>query len=341
MTSINIVPIKEILDYSFPNLQRNLNQDHINAMIEDQKAEYAAKKAYSMVQSITVARFENNHYVLDGQHRIKAYKALEKQGYPVTDNIPIVIYTVQTREEILSYYNLINKNMPIHPLEIGTTWELYDKPILFYLEQTYGAYFKNENSHCVCPHIGLKGLKNQLKARDIGNKLYMAEIDVKTYIANIEKLNTMFKEKRNDIARYQLDTLTMKKIDQCEKKIPSSPCFLGIWRKYEWLDLVDLMIFHGKDIDTLIFSDFTVKSRNKISIVLREKVWQKINSSGETGHCFTCEEGLDFKSMECAHIIAHSLNGPDTLENLMPTCKKCNRDCGVMNLFEYKKLLLF
>lgn len=66
MTSISIVPISSILDYQFPNLQRNINLEHVQAMVDDQKAEYSQSGAYSMVQSITVAFFQGIHYVLDG-----------------------------------------------------------------------------------------------------------------------------------------------------------------------------------------------------------------------------------------------------------------------------------
>lgn len=148
----------------------------------------------------------------------------------------------------------------------------------------------------------------------------------------------MLKENHKDIARKQLDSAILKKIEQCQNKNPLEPCFFGIWRKYEWLDLINRLTFDKANIDALIFSDFTIKSRTNLPRTLREKVWKKINS-GETGICYACEEILDFKMMECAHIIAHSLGGADSVDNLMPTCKKCNRDCGVMNLCAYKKLL--
>ena len=148
----------------------------------------------------------------------------------------------------------------------------------------------------------------------------------------------MIKENKNDIARYQLDGLTVKKLEQCFNKNRTEPCFLGIWRKYEWLDLLNLMTFENRNIDTLIFSDFTSNPRGSITWALREKVWGKINNR-DIGKCYACEDVLEFKLMECAHIKAHSFGGKTTLENLMPTCKKCNRDCGVMNLLEYKKLI--
>jgi hypothetical protein len=44
--------------------------------------------------------------------------------------------------------------------------------------------------------------------------------------------------------------------------------------------------------------------------------------------------------MECYNKVVHVLGGDSTINNLLPCCKTCNRDMGIMNLYEYKKLLL-
>jgi len=56
------------------------------------------------------------------------------------------------------------------------------------------------------------------------------------------------------------------------------------------------------------------------------------------GKCYVCDKKIDFRDMECGHIVAHALGGEITFNNLQPTCKTCNRDMGVMNLNEYKLL---
>jgi 5-methylcytosine-specific restriction endonuclease McrA len=58
-----------------------------------------------------------------------------------------------------------------------------------------------------------------------------------------------------------------------------------------------------------------------------------------TGKCYVCENTLDYDNMECSHIIAHALGGDISLDNLQPCCKSCNRDMGIMNLYEYKNLI--
>jgi 5-methylcytosine-specific restriction endonuclease McrA len=47
----------------------------------------------------------------------------------------------------------------------------------------------------------------------------------------------------------------------------------------------------------------------------------KCNSQDE-GSCFVCSNELWYRDMECGHILAHALNGEDTLANLMPVLPK-------------------
>jgi hypothetical protein len=58
------------------------------------------------------------------------------------------------------------------------------------------------------------------------------------------------------------------------------------------------------------------------------------------GKCCVCDNILDYDNMECYNKVVHVLGGDSTINNLLPCYKTCNRDMGIMNLYEYKKLLL-
>lgn len=77
--------------------------------------------------------------------------------------------------------------------------------------------------------------------------------------------------------------------------------------------------------------------RPTISKQLRKEVWALVNGQDEYGNCFVCAKILSKNNFECAHIIAHSLEGPTNINNLRPTCMKCNRRCATKNLFRFKK----
>ena len=66
-TELQQKPIKDIIDkYQIPELQRLVDNEHINNMVEDQKNEYNKYKTFSMLQSFTIAYIVNEKkgYVL-------------------------------------------------------------------------------------------------------------------------------------------------------------------------------------------------------------------------------------------------------------------------------------
>jgi 5-methylcytosine-specific restriction endonuclease McrA len=93
------------------------------------------------------------------------------------------------------------------------------------------------------------------------------------------------------------------------------------------------------EIGMKFFQDILIKNdRKTIPYELKKKVWNKYNNNEMNGKCYVCDKKIDFRDMECGHIVAHALGGEITFNNLQPTCKTCNRDMGVMNLNEYKLL---
>lgn len=342
-------PLMRILTYTFPKLQRNLVEDHILSMVNDQKAEYSKNKCYSMLQSICVASLNGELFVLDGQHRICAFSRLAEEGYPITDvMLPVVVYNVESKEELAQYYQRINKHMPIHPFEIEETWETLGKYICSMMEKYFHHYIKNTTNgstvkSCRCPHISLHELKTHMQARNIHEKLreynctnidlWDSILSINTYIAKEIK------------AHHQLCTQSMRRLQECEaksQKYKCLPCFLGIWRKFEWLDIALFVLSKGKvDIkDVQINIAKFTEQRMKIPFQIREQVWKKTHENMcDEGKCYCCNSILRFPDMECGHIVAHALGGKSNVDNFMPICKTCNRDMGVMNLYEYKNML--
>ena len=320
--------ILDILKFTIPNLQRSLNQEHVQNILEDQIKEYKKHGCFSLLQSITVAKLDDKFYILDGCHRRYVYELLQTQGYPI-DNviIPMVIYKVDTSNELLEYYAKINKNMPIHPLEVTTNWADCEKILIEFLNQNYSAYLKN-TVICKSPHISLTALKSNLLVRELSSsiitQLCQKILEVNTYISQNTKT--------------QLCPQISKRIADCESKATKhnmSVCYLGIFRHFEWLDIALYLL--KNDIGNINIANF-IQTKQKIPSDVRIQLWKNHYNNTMTGKCYTCERELSYIDMECGHIIARALNGPDTINNLVPICKTCNKDMGVMNLYEYKKL---
>jgi 5-methylcytosine-specific restriction endonuclease McrA len=79
-----------------------------------------------------------------------------------------------------------------------------------------------------------------------------------------------------------------------------------------------------------------VKKRKAIPKRIRDRVWRNAFGDELKGTCVCCNDVITVLTWECAHINAHKLGGEDAENNLLPTCKSCNRSMGTENLWEFK-----
>lgn len=351
-TVVTTESLTKLLKYAEPKVQRLLNDDHVHAMVCDQEEEYTKHGCFSMVQSVTVAfvENENNHYILDGHHRLRAYSVLAKKGLPISDVIlPVVVYNVRDTDEMMAYYLRINKNMPIHPLERCATYGDFEKVLIERFTREFALYIKDHNGTARCPHISLNELKRHIDARLIGMRLLQHDKTVDDLWNKMVQLNSFVS---THLKHVEMDAAARKRIEDCEAKARSkgsssaSICYLGFWRHFEWLDACMLCViedveFHdARLIDVMLNASIGTKKRRRVPAIVRQCVWKKTHVNvSDTGECFVCKKDLFFADMECAHIVAHALGGQDTVENMMPACKTCNRDMGIMNLMDYKRML--
>jgi hypothetical protein len=81
------------------------------------------------------------------------------------------------------------------------------------------------------------------------------------------------------------------------------------------------------------------EARKSIPKKLRLRVWRHYFRSEEAdGICFCCGDEIYYEvDYEACHVIAHKHGGTDTLDNLRPGCRSCNRSMGTQNMVEFKK----
>lgn len=79
------------------------------------------------------------------------------------------------------------------------------------------------------------------------------------------------------------------------------------------------------------------KKKATISEALKTAVWNTYYGKDVgSSECLCCGITKIFqRDFHCAHLIAESKGGPTSLENLRPTCAKCNQSCATRNLREY------
>jgi hypothetical protein len=360
-TELLLKPITYIIDnYKVPEIQRIVDNTHIDRMIKDQKLEYTRYNTFSMIQSFTVAYNlqENKGYILDGQHRMETYSRLREQGYNINDVIvPVVQYNVNSDEEVNDYFYKINKHSPIRPIFNIASGEkdIIQKLVNYYTEKYFKGHYNDEDNDKImdrynCPHISLHNLGKHIKSRNIIDILSKYNKTTDDFITIVKNINAFFETAlMNDLCYGSYVNHFINKYELCRKKQEKTKCpnacFLGIFRNFEWLDIAIHILSNSADIDVEghgIVKKLLLKcekKRESIPYDIRKNVWKKYNTGDMTGKCYVCDNVIEFKEMECSHVIAYALGGDNSLDNLQPCCKSCNRDMDIMNLDEYKILL--
>ena len=349
---INVVLL--INKYITPGVQRLLDKNHINNMVEDEIYEYNITGFFSILQSFTIAYVENEKktYLLDGQHRLVMYSILQDKNYNINNVIvPLVTYNVDNYDDVEYFFNRINKHSPIKP--IGNIIQ-YDRDLAkLILDEFTTLYIRDGEGNRNCPHISYVQLMNNIKYRKFEEKLEFTNKSIIDIFNVIIDINNYLHTSSRFIHNYD----DKKKYDKCINKINNMVdkkiCYLGIFEHFEWLDLTLYSLIENKEIDNIASEflsnlDKKKKEKNKrdnIPQELRERIWKKEpkNFCNEgmlvNGFCYSCNNELNIKDMQCGHIIAHAFGGKVSLDNLMPICSNCNKKMGTMNLEEYKKLV--
>ena len=74
--------------------------------------------------------------------------------------------------------------------------------------------------------------------------------------------------------------------------------------------------------------------RRRLSLKERHIVYDKMN-----GHCAYCGCDLKFKDMQVDHVVplsGWSVQGSDTLDNMLPACRSCNHYKGTYSLEHFR-----
>jgi hypothetical protein len=80
------------------------------------------------------------------------------------------------------------------------------------------------------------------------------------------------------------------------------------------------------------------RTRRSLPAAVRAAVWNTWNGrDAGTGPCQVCGFDISHQDFECGHVVAQSRGGRDTVDNLRPICRTCNRSMGADNLDDFKR----
>ena len=117
-------------------VQRSLDPEHLQDILKYQINYYKLKQHYFYPTPIIVCKLNDKYTIIDGQHRYESIKTLTNL-YKQRDAfmVPVSIIRVETKDEIIEYFKIINMNKPIPSmiLEDTTNWLQVSKGFEKYL----------------------------------------------------------------------------------------------------------------------------------------------------------------------------------------------------------------
>ena len=299
--------IKDIIKkgYVLPNqIQRDLEEDRVNDLTKD------FEKDFQPYAPIYFCIYQKQRYVIDGQHRLTIF---EKQQKYQDDYIWISEIQVDEFDDMKEIFRVVNNQLPMNEL-----WQR-PKAIKDILVETYN-YF-------------LKKYQNSFKYNG-RRRPYLNKEVFKTQITTLQEELSFFKTEEmveciewvNDIyAKMHYDSLPQKgKISNLKfKKIIEKENCLHLGMVEEWLRHCI-----NKEVPKNLGGDFDH---------LRIKIWEKYMGNVARGPCYCCENHeISTFTFEAGHVIARSLGGEDSVDNLRPICGWCNKTMGTRNMYEFK-----
>jgi len=326
--------------FEIPEVQRLKNDKAVEEIYNEENTYFLNFGEYNMpgVISIAINKRTGIQYLVDGQHRISAYKNL----YDNFPSRPLNIYIDNW------YYNDIDcKNLEVniiskkintcqpHPLtELSIDEHIVIKTIEIYFKQHYFKYIKKSNNPR-SPNINIDHLKDKIKKCNIIKELGIGKGE--TLLEYILELNTFYSTISNKTFK-NWGIQNFKDPPSEVGAIEDVPSFyLGFYKNYEWLYRIIQSKKGGGDYHN--FEHKSISCRDNIPKRLALQVWKEYQDDKKDvlkGKCWCCKNKLKRDNFVCGHVISVLRGGQTHFQNLRPICTQCNTDCGIENLDDFK-----
>jgi len=307
---------KDLIEYGlkYPRCQRDIIETHVDSLCD------SIKKCPNFITYLYLGKFDNEYYVLDGQHRLEAIKKLK-----INPQLKIEIIEVNTEDEINDLFLLINNSLEVSQIYKDPNISINEKKIIRetikYIQKYYKGYISKGRIRTNRPFINISNFQKRLyELNIIGNKKLTKSIEL------INLLNSLNEYYDTFMRNYTFNEV--KGLERIRDKIQqgNKPFYIGIASrpddKINWE--VDIL---NEDVNY---------SRVSISRTLRKQIWKIYIGEIISSKCLCCtKEKIDMNNFEAGHMISVKNGGLTNINNLRPICKSCNRNMSDISMFEY------
>ncbi len=251
---------------------------------------------------IHICYYNNKYYILDGQHRYRAYNQFSEEIYE-DFNILVCFYKCDTREDYRNIFRELNDNFISSDLIIDETEMEKSEKLKEHIKDKYSNFLSNAMRPNP-PNVNLNSMVSGF-IKKYPNKTSYEIIDM------FEKINNKLKE-----------VIPVDDVDFNLKVIG----------KRSQNNLYYGYIIHKEKSGGV----HNKCGRKSLPQSLRLALWNRNYLNSPTGRCYVCGIEIQYINFHAAHKIAVANGGGDNLTNLECSCASCNLTMGTMNLEEFK-----
>jgi len=230
-----------IIDISFLkyckkwSLNRKLNIQHWNRIYKSYKEEINDDSSLIINNTISLGLYENNFYIIDGQHRTKAVQELLKD-YVFTCKIRVDLYYTNNYDDMIKVLSDINSTFPLN----------IENELLSTINNIL-THMKNKYSH---PKSNIftckKSNRPYINENDMIEKLRKAKFlissnNINSVLKNIDKINEEYSQLDPNKLKFDKKKISVRMITRAG----SYSCFLGFDTEFNWINRID-KIFEEK-----------------------------------------------------------------------------------------------
>lgn len=240
-------------------------------------------------------------YILDGQHRYRAYERFYKT-IGISFKVNYIIKLCHTEQELREFFKDLNNNY--NPQDIILNDK--DLDVASIIKKHIKDKYSEHISSSANPRLSNINLDQVCK---YFINLCPDLIDPLEIVQKFEQLNSSLE-----------DEYSTNKSEKIKKVIEDSQQKQNLY------------------VSLLFQKETEAKKRTQIPAAVRKKLWsQEIGLDNMTGLCNLCESQITYTNYHAGHIISSCNGGTDNISNLKILCPLCNLSMSSTNLEEFRE----
>ena len=319
-----------------PNEQRITIPEKITEIVTFQENNFKSNKCFNFLGSINIncCVADNKNYLIDGQHRYNAMKRLQNKGYK-NELVKIEMVEVKSYNEVISNYNLLNKNTPLPEFSNEINEDIPKKAFIS-LRNEFPNIWKTSK----------RPKKPYLNQNDFQEALGFITLKLNENLPcdiTSDELVQYIKEKNDKLKIWPVESYEKirkgVKWNQYKNIADEHGFYMGMYPSinqdyvYDWVS--DLIM------DMTGVAPTKKKAPRKKKKVIpkqkRDESWKRwIGDQHGVSKCYCCRvEKIKMNHFECGHVQSEATGGSLQVDNFRPVCKKCNQTMGTKHMRDY------